>query len=81
MVLFGEDLPEDVMDHAMSQVLESNLVIVIGSSLNVQPASLLPLMAKSSGANLVFINLQGEKIFCNFFFSLKKKFQGMPKIN
>ncbi|HHY48122.1 MAG TPA: NAD-dependent deacylase [Firmicutes bacterium] len=53
IVLFEDPMPEDFIN-AQQAVLESDLLIVIGSSLEVAPACYLPSMAK----RLVIINLQ-----------------------
>ncbi len=42
VVLFGEMLPEDSWDAALAHISKSDLVIVIGTSLEVYPASQLP---------------------------------------
>ncbi|MDY6764381.1 MAG: NAD-dependent deacylase [Halobacteria archaeon] len=56
-VLFGEELPEYPL--YMSQVLaeRSDVFLVVGSSLTVQPAADFPKTAAEKGATLVIINL------------------------
>jgi len=56
VVFFGEPLPSDVLTHAADEARNCGLFIVIGSSLVVQPAASLPVMAKENGARLVIIN-------------------------
>jgi NAD-dependent deacetylase len=53
VVLFGEALPEEAWNTALSQIQKCDLLIVIGTSLEVYPVNRLPLMAKGSR---VFIN-------------------------
>lgn len=56
VVFFGESLPSDVLDAAVQQINTCDLLVVIGSSLVVQPAAALPVMAKGNGAKVVIIN-------------------------
>lgn len=56
-VFFGEALPQDVWREAMELVPRCDLLVVIGSSLQVSPANSIPAMALHSGAKLVIINL------------------------
>ncbi|MFC2949108.1 NAD-dependent protein deacylase [Virgibacillus sediminis] len=56
VVLFGETLPEEAFDFAMSEARKSDLFIVMGSSLSVTPANQFPIIAKDSGAKIVIIN-------------------------
>lgn len=53
VVLFGETLPADAWDLALNEIQRSELVIVIGTSLEVYPVNQLPSMSKSK---LVYIN-------------------------
>ena len=55
-VFFGELLSTTVLVEAVRRVQESDLFIVIGSSLVVQPAAQLPVLAKENGGKLVIIN-------------------------
>ena len=56
-VLFGEELPSDVMASAIEHVRKADLMLVAGSSLTVTPASELPLLVRSRGGRLVIVNL------------------------
>lgn len=56
-IAFGQNLPEHWSAKALMATLKSNLFIVIGSSLLVQPASYLVVKAKEVGAKIVIINL------------------------
>ena len=56
-VLFGESLPAGVMEEATLYAYECDLFMVIGSSLVVYPAALVPGYAVEAGARLVIINL------------------------
>jgi len=55
-VSFGQAMPEEAMRRAEELTLESDLFLVVGSSLVVWPAAGFPLMAKRNGARLVIIN-------------------------
>ena len=58
VILFGEPLPYDVLIRAQQESLHAEVLLVIGTSLEVMPAADLPLLAKRRGARLIFINLQ-----------------------
>ena len=56
MISFGERLPEEFLRRAWELVSNADLLLVIGSSLKVQPAAGLPLQAKRSGARVAIVN-------------------------
>jgi len=56
VVLFGEMLPENALSAAMDLALSCSLFLVLGSSLAVSPANLLPERAKRHGAKLFIVN-------------------------
>ncbi len=56
VVLFGEMLPEEALSAAVRASRRARLFIVLGSSLLVSPANLLPEMALDAGARLVIVN-------------------------
>ena len=55
-VSFGQPLPRQVLSEALQLCLKSDLLLVIGSSLVVEPAASLPVEARRNGARLVIIN-------------------------
>lgn len=55
-VLFGEQLPYDVMEQAKDEVVSADLLIVIGSSLTVYPAAALPSLALQTGKRLIIVD-------------------------
>lgn len=57
IVLFGEALPDEVFSEATFHAENCDLFIVVGSSLVVYPAALIPGYATDSGAGLIIINL------------------------
>lgn len=56
VILFEEQLPADRWNQARSLIKESDLMLVLGSSLTVAPVCNLPLTALEEGADLVIIN-------------------------
>lgn len=61
-VFFGESLPERVLREATRRSRESNLFIVVGSTLVVTPAAYMPQYAVEAGAKLVIINLSSTPL-------------------
>jgi NAD-dependent deacetylase len=55
-VSFGQSMPVEAMDFAYQACANCDLFLMIGSSLEVQPANQFPLIAHQAGANLIFIN-------------------------
>jgi NAD-dependent deacetylase len=55
-ISFGQAMPEPAMRKALAMVAACDVFLAIGSSLVVQPAARLPLMARQSGAELVIVN-------------------------
>src|SRR3989442_4973079 len=56
VVWFGEALPQDVWSEAMMQANSCNVMFVVGTSLAVSPANMLPVYAKQNGATIVEVN-------------------------
>lgn len=56
VVWFGESLPQDVWQAAIAHASSCDTMIVVGTSLAVSPANLLPVYAKQNGAMVVEIN-------------------------
>jgi NAD-dependent deacetylase len=56
VILFGEQLPHEAYQASREAARRSDLMIVVGSSLEVAPASDIPLLAAQTGARLVIIN-------------------------
>lgn len=56
VVLFGEQLPYLVVQEARSLIDQSDLVLVVGSSLEVTPAAVFPVQALNDGAALIIVN-------------------------
>jgi len=56
-VLFGEALPQEVLQEASQRSSDCDLFIVVGSTLVVYPAAYMPLYAVRGGARLIIVNL------------------------
>ena len=81
IVLFGEALPEAVLREATSRSRDCDLFIVVGSTLIVYPAALMPTYATDAGARLVIINLSPTPIDQQATVLLKAKAgEAMPQI-
>jgi NAD-dependent deacetylase len=56
IISFGERVPSDALQSAGRYAESADLFIVLGSSLQVQPAASLPVIAKQAGVPLAIIN-------------------------
>jgi len=57
-VSFGQQLPPEVLEAAAQWSRQADVFLAIGSSLVVQPAASLPVIARQRGARLVVLNLE-----------------------
>jgi len=55
-VFFGEMIPQDAMWRSRQAASDCDLMLVVGTSAVVQPAALMPVYAKESGAKIIEIN-------------------------
>jgi NAD-dependent deacetylase len=55
-VSFGQPMPEQEMLKAYDCAMRCGLLLMIGSSLQVEPAASIPREAKKAGAHLIFVN-------------------------
>ena len=62
VVFFGEAIPEAAMRKANALVLSGDLVLIIGSSMEVAPINLLPQVAKENGAIIVESNTEHTRL-------------------
>lgn len=58
VILIGEQLPVRVLNQAKKQARECDLMIIVGSSLEMAPAGDLPALAVETGAKLLIVNLE-----------------------
>lgn len=61
-VLFGESLPRAALDAAVAACRACDLMLVVGTSLVVNPAARLPLLAQDNGARLAIVNREPTKL-------------------
>ena len=55
-ISFGQAMPQEAMRRARLWTLHADLFLVLGSSLVVYPAAMLPQLARQNGARLVIVN-------------------------
>jgi NAD-dependent deacetylase len=58
VILFGEQLPFSEFRGAQDAARRADLMVIVGSSLEVAPASDLPMLASRNGAKLIVVNLE-----------------------
>lgn len=58
VVLFGESLPEAPLRSAQFLAMAADVVLVVGSSLQVYPAAGIPRLARQHGAELCIVNAE-----------------------
>ena len=63
-VFFGEALPQDTLMEATRRSQNCDLFIVVGSTLVIHPAALMPSYAQQSGASLSIVNLSSTPMDC-----------------
>ena len=71
VVWFGETLPQDIWQDAISQASSCDAMIVVGTSLVVSPANLLPVYAKQNGAVMIEVNLEETTMSSSMDLSLR----------
>lgn len=62
VVLFGEGIPEEAYTKAFEAAEKCDLMVVVGTSASVAPASDLPLVARGRGARIVEINPEASDL-------------------
>lgn len=55
VVLFGEALPADAVERAFTLAREADLILCVGSSLEVHPVAMLPGVTKNAGGRLAVL--------------------------
>jgi NAD-dependent deacetylase len=56
IVLFGEQLPSEIVFAAQKLIDQSDLILIAGSSLEVTPAASMPVRSLNRGARLIIVN-------------------------
>jgi len=64
VVFFGEMIPMHALLAAQSEVSECDVMLVVGTSAQVEPAASLPFAAKARGAIIVEINPEPTPLSC-----------------
>jgi len=60
-VFFGEQIPEDASSSSWAETINSDLFLIIGTSGEVMPASMIPFEAKKRGKKIIEINVIPSK--------------------
>jgi NAD-dependent deacetylase len=61
-ILFGEPLPKRALEQAVLLSQAADFMLVIGTSLVVNPAARLPLIAQRAGARIAIINRESTPL-------------------
>jgi NAD-dependent deacetylase len=82
VVFFGEAIPYEALTKSNQDVKSCNVMLVIGTSAEVQPAASLPDIAKSSGSTIIEINIAetGFTGYTSDYFIKGKAGEVLPKI-
>jgi NAD-dependent deacetylase len=71
VVWFGESLLQDVWQSAIVQASSCDAMVVVGTSLVVSPANLLPVYAKQNGATMIEVNIEQTPMSSDMDISLR----------
>ena len=58
VILFGEEIPKKTLSQAVKKAKSTDLLLTVGTSLEVYPAASFPETAKKSGAKVISINTE-----------------------
>ena len=72
VVWFGEALPQDVWESAIEEASTCDTMIIVGTSLAVSPANLLPVYAKQNGATMIEVNIEKTQMSSQMDMSLQE---------
>lgn len=73
-VFFGEGIPDDAYRNSINEINKCDVLLIIGTTGEIMPASLLPYEAKNNGAKVIEINVEETiytKKITNIFFKEK----------
>lgn len=62
VVLFNEQMPREALTQAFGMASKAEVLIIVGTSLEVYPIAEMPKMAARAGATLIEINLSPNKL-------------------
>jgi len=71
VVWFGEPLPQGIWQSAIEQASSCDVMVVVGTSLAVSPANLLPVYAKQNGATMIEVNIEQTPMSSSMDISLR----------
>ena len=71
VVWFGESLPQEIWQQAVTHASKCDVMIVVGTSLVVSPANTLPIYAKQNNAILIEINPEETIMSSNMDLSIR----------
>ena len=60
-VFFGEPIPEPANSNSFSEAEKADVFLLIGTTGEIMPASLIPHQAKRNGAKIIEINVERTK--------------------
>ena len=82
VVFFGEAIPYDALTSSNEDARSCNVMLVIGTSAEVQPAASLPGVARTSGATVIEINIEATAFtsHTSTYFIKGKSGEILPKI-
>jgi len=81
VVWFGEPLPRDQLEEAVNLASEADLIIVVGTSLLVQPAASLPFITIQRGGKAIEVNPETTPLTPYAAVSIREKAaQALPRI-
>ena len=81
VVWFGESLPQDIWESAIDHASSCDVMVVVGTSLAVSPANLLPVYAKQNGATMIEVNIEQTPMSSSMDISLRASAaQALPEL-
>lgn len=82
VVFFGEAIPHDALTKSNEDARSCTVMLVIGTSAEIQPAASLPGIARSAGATIIEINIEPTSFtgYTSTYFIKGKAGEVLPKI-
>jgi NAD-dependent deacetylase len=82
VVFFGEAIPHEALTQSDQETRSCDVMLVVGTSAEVQPAASLPGVAQSSGATIIEINIEPTSFtgYTSTYFIKGKAGEVLPKI-
>ena len=62
IIFFGETIPEEALNRSIALAGSCQVMVVVGTSATVVPASMMPLLTKRSGGAVIEINLEPTEL-------------------